>query len=288
MAGQSGRFIGRISSFVAAGGFFAAAIIVGLIPYSEGGYSGLCPSALQGMFGGMSSGQSLVNFFSGGRCTTYVSTMTTIMFVLFALAVVALVAAILLRRRKAAAAAGYPYPPVGQDQMPYQGPAAPGAPAQPGYAPMTGTTPGDPAAGAWSAPKAVGQGSGSFDTKLLLVGLAAVAGVVLISFLVDFLSFLPGILELVLWTAVGLTVIWQLKRRAAGTDPVKLAAAEAWNPAVVARGAVAAGRHRLENHRAQRREAERTAHAFAPAPQNHDAPFDAEPQYTNHSEPDVR
>jgi hypothetical protein len=59
------------------------------------------------------------------------------------------------------------------------------------------------------------------------------------------------------FSTVGLTVIWQLKGRAAGTEPGELAAAEAWNPAVVARSVIAAARHRLEIHRAQRREAER-------------------------------
>jgi hypothetical protein len=77
---------------------------------------------------------------------------------------------------------------------------------------------------------------------------------VLVSLLVDLLAFPPGIVELLLWTAVGLTAIWQLKRRAAGTDEGKLAADEAWNPAVVARSLVAAVRSRLENHRAQRRQ----------------------------------
>ncbi len=35
MAVQEGRFVGRSSSFVAAGEFFAAAIVVGHIPYGE-------------------------------------------------------------------------------------------------------------------------------------------------------------------------------------------------------------------------------------------------------------
>ncbi|MET4144311.1 hypothetical protein [Arthrobacter sp. UYCo732] len=265
MAQQTGRLIGRISSFVAAGGLFAAGLIVGLIPYSESGYS-LCPSAIVSMTGGTTTGQSMVNFFSGGRCTSYANTMTIIMVILMILAGIALVAAILLRKRRlAAAAGGYP------NQY-----STFAAPAQPDYAPGA-TEAGDPSpyagsgypAAADGAPAAAyrtavtGQGSGTFDTKLLLVGLAAVAGIVLVSFLVDWLSFLPGILELLLWTAVGLTAIWQIKRRTAGTDEGKLAAAEAWNPAVVSRGIVAAGRRQLETHRAQRREAERTQAAAA-------------------------
>ncbi|MCB5292654.1 hypothetical protein [Arthrobacter sp. SO3] len=89
-----------------------------------------------------------------------------------------------------------------------------------------------------------------------------------------------------LWTAVGLTVIRQLKRRAAGTDPLKLAAAEAWNSADVTRRAVPAV-CRLEIHRAQRREAER-ARAYASAPQNQDPPFSQDPKYTDSAEIDVR
>jgi uncharacterized membrane protein YhaH (DUF805 family) len=81
----------------------------------------------------------------------------------------------------------------------------------------------------------------------------------------DLLAFLPGIIELLIWTAAGLTVLWQLKRRAAGTDERKLAEAEAWNPAAVTRNLVAAGRGRLEEHRAERREAER-AQANTSAP----------------------
>jgi hypothetical protein len=96
------------------------------------------------------------------------------------------------------------------------------------------------------------------------VAVSGIAGIVLVSFAVQWLSYLPGIVQLLLWTAVGLTVIWQLKRRAAGTDPVKLAEAEAWNPAVVTRRVMDAGRRRLEVHRARRREAERAQAAAAP------------------------
>lgn len=220
---QNDCLFGRISSFVAAGIFFAAGIIVGLIPYSEGGYSGLCPSALQSLTGGTSTGQSWVNMLSGGRCTTYTNTMTLIMSVLFIIAVIALVAAILLRRRRSAEA-GY-----GPDS-------AAGAPATPGYAPGYVSADGQAAAGSeispyggpgytaqdetWrppadyqaptvQAPAAPGSG---FDSRLLIAAVIAVAGIVLVFFAVQALSFLPGIVQLLIWTAVGLTVIWQLKR----------------------------------------------------------------------------
>ncbi|GAA1759754.1 hypothetical protein GCM10009712_05490 [Pseudarthrobacter sulfonivorans] len=279
MTVQTGRIFGRVTSYVGGGALIVAGVIAGLVPYSEGGYSGLCPSALQSLTGGTTTGQSFVNLLSGGRCTTYANTMTIIMAVLMILGIAALITGILLRKRQDIAAGG--------GYQAYGNPAEQGntaAPAQPAYAPMTGqpadTSPyagsgrpaavsGDPTRRAAGA----GQGSGSFDTKLLMVGVAAVAGVVLVSFLVDLLAFLPGIVELLLWTAVGLTAIWQLKRRAAGTDEGKLAAAEAWNPAVVARSLVAAVRSRLEDHRAQRRQAER-------APANTAAPtFAAESEF---------
>lgn len=260
MAILAGRRIGSTTSFVAAGVFLAAAVIVGLIPYSESGYSAVCQSALQSFVGGTTTGQSLFNMFTGGRCTNYVSAMTTIMIVLFVLAIIALVAGIMLRNR---AAAGRPGAPA-RYQGTHEGADTAGAPAQPGHAPT-----GYPAAETGSPadtwrPPAGAQGSGSFDTKLLLVGVGSVAGIVLLSVLIDWLSFLPGIVELLLWAAVGLTVIWQLKRRAAGTDPGELTAAEAWNPAMVARSVVAAVRHRLEIHRAGRREAERAQASVAP------------------------
>lgn len=108
MAILAGRRIGSTTSFVAAGVFLAAAVIVGLIPYSESGYSAVCQSALQSFVGGTTTGQSLFNMFTGGRCTNYVSAMTTIMIVLFVLAIIALVAGIMLRNR---AAAGRARPP---------------------------------------------------------------------------------------------------------------------------------------------------------------------------------
>ncbi|CAH0190980.1 hypothetical protein SRABI83_01665 [Arthrobacter sp. Bi83] len=80
-----------------------------------------------------------------------------------------------------------------------------------------------------------------------------------------------GCPDLLLWTAIGLTTIWQLKRRSAVNGPVKLAEAEAWNPAVVTRYAVAAGRRRLDMHRAERREAER-AQANGAAPTEPEQP----------------
>lgn len=273
MTVQTGRIIGRITSYVAGGVLLVAGLIVGLIPYSEGGYSGLCPSAIQSLTGGSTSGQSMVNFFSGGRCTSYANTMTIIMAILMILGVAALVTGILLRKRRNAAASAGAY------QNQYGNPGQygnPPAPAQPAYAPATGQAV-DPSPYAGSGyPAAVdgepgnrwtpsaGQGSGSFDTKLLFVGVAVVAGVVLVSFLVDWLAFLPGIVELLLWTGVGLTAIWQIKRRTAGTDERGLAEAEAWNPAVVARSVVAAGRRLLEEHRAERREAERAQVNAAP------------------------
>lgn len=250
---QTGRRVGRISGFVAAGVLFAAGLIVGLIPYSSGGYSSVCPSAIVSLAGGRNSGQSLINMFSGGRCDDYASTMTTIMAVLMLLAVAALVGGILLRKRQAragAAAPGY----TGENGHP-------SAPAQPGYAPSAAAT----VEGGASAPAPAAGFAGSVDTKLLLAGAAGLAGIVLVSFLVDWLGFLPGIIELLLWTAVGLTAIWQLKRRAAGADAAKTAEAEAWNPAAVGRRLLTAGRGRLEVHRAERREAERSR-AAAPAP----------------------
>lgn len=279
MAAQTGRIIGRVTSYVAAGVLFAAGLIVGLIPYSEGGYSRLCPSAIGSLTGATTQGQSLINMFSGGRCDQYATTMTVIMLILMFLGVLALVGGILLRKRRDAA---------GGPQGPFT---AYPAPAMPGHAPGSaeGTDPSpyagsgypaqaDPAgqspAGAWQP--APSTASGSFDTKLLVVGIIAVAGVVLTSFIIDWLGFLPGIIELLLWTAVGLTAIWQIKRRLAAGDPMRLAEAETWNPAVVARGIVAFGRGKYEAHRAARREAERAQTATVavqPAP-------DAEPAAT--------
>ena len=260
MALQTGRIIGRVTSYVAGGALVAAGLIVGFIPYSESGYA-LCPSAIVSMTGGANTGQSFINLLSGGRCTTYANTMTIIMLILLILGVFALVVGILLRKRGKAAAAGGGY---------VNHHSAFPAPAQPGYAPGA-TEAGGPSpyvgighptvadaepSATYHAP-VTGQGSGTFDTKLVLVGLAALAGLVLISFLVDSLSFLPGILELLLWTAAGLTAIWQIRRRLAGTNEAQLAEAEGWNPAAVTRRVIGAGRDRLEIHRAQRREAER-------------------------------
>lgn len=245
---QTGRLIGKISSFVVAGVAFAAAIIVGLIPYSEGGYSSLCPSAIQGLTGGTTTGQAWINMLSGGRCTTYTSTMTTIMFVLLALAVAALVSGILIRRRKATAGFAPAYT---------AGHAAHAAPALPGHTPAPAAAP----AGAPSSDGSTGYSGTaapastmpayvrSFNAGLAIRAVAVIAGIVLVSFAVQWLSFLPGILQLLIWTAAGLAAIWQVKRRAAGTDPVKLTEAEAWNPAVVARNTVAWGRNQIELNR---------------------------------------
>lgn len=271
MTASSGRSVGKISSFIAAGVLAAAGIITGLIPYSAGGYTGVCPSAFQNMTGGTTMGQSWVNMLSGGRCTNYASTMTAIMAVLLLASVAALVTGIILSRR-----AGTPVP-----TGPTAGYAA--APPQPGHAPADGADHAPQAGSGYPAAQPAPSGTaGSFDTGLLLAGLAAAAGIILVSFMVQWLSFLPGIVQLLLWTAAGLTAIWQVARKRAGTDPVKLAAAEKWNPAVVARGVAADARAELEAHRARRREAERAAAAYrpVPAPAPATAPAQAPTEFT--------
>lgn len=266
---QAGRLIGKISSFVVAGLAFAAAIIVGLIPYSEGGYSSLCPSAIQGLTGGTTAAQGWVNMLSGGRCTTYTSTMTTIMFVLLAVAVIALVAGIMIRRRKAAAYMGQGYAPAGYPADAAD-PAGYAAPAMPGHAPVTPATH-NTSTGYPATTTAIGSGTlpaavRNFDTGLAVRAVALIAGIVLVSYAVQWLSFLPGIVQLLIWTAAGLAIIWQLKRRAAGTDPVKLAEAEAWNPAVVARNTVAWGRNQVDLYRSGSQAVRPTGPAPSAAP----------------------
>jgi uncharacterized membrane protein YhaH (DUF805 family) len=168
---------------------------------------------------------------------------------------------------------GAGYPPVPGGYQAYPAPSAPAGQAPAGYGPASADMQAGSADG-WSAPggQPAPAGAGSFDVRLLIVGVLAVAGIVLVSFAVQWLSFLPGILQLILWTAAGLTAIWQAARRRAGTDPVKLAEAEKWNPAVITRNTVALVRHELETFRAPRPSVQTTNAAPAPPVQPSAAP----------------
>lgn len=256
MAAQTGRIVGRISSYLVAGVLFVAALIAGFIPKMDSGYQ-VCPSAVGSIFGGRSLAQSWYNGLSGGQCNSFTAIMLIIMAVLLVLAVISLVAAILLRKRRAAS----PQPLYAPGYQPMES-AAPFVPAYPENAPSAasaGATASSAAVPeAWRTARAqVSSASGNIDVKLLLVAVAGIAGIVLVSFVVQWLSFLPGILQLLLWTSVGLVVIWQVRRRLAGNDEHALAEAEAWNPIVVARRLVHFGKELFEAHRAHRREAER-------------------------------
>ncbi|GAP57363.1 hypothetical protein AHiyo1_02040 [Arthrobacter sp. Hiyo1] len=98
-----------ITSFVSAAVLGAATLIVGLIPYTNSGYT-ICPSALTRMTGGTTFVESLADTFTAGACTNYAAKMTAIMAILAILAVGALTLGLLLRSHSRRAAFPLPRP----------------------------------------------------------------------------------------------------------------------------------------------------------------------------------
>lgn len=254
-------------SLITSAVLFVGGIVVGLIPYQSYGYS-VCDPALSSIFGSHSATHSIADMFSGGQCSGYTSKMMTIMIILFVLATAALVLGLRFRSR-ARAVTGQPmYSPA--PQTPYNSPATGTAvaslPSQPGHAPYEPSESYSPTAASpgahpgYGAPATGAQPTRSFDIRLVFWGLGIIAGAIIVSLLVELLSFLPGFLQLIVWAFIELTVIWQVLKARAKGDPVKVARAERWNPVGLAVTGFAMAKVQFEMTRPQ------APQTYTPAP----------------------
>lgn len=232
--------------------------IVGFMPYRDSGYS-VCDSALTSIFAGHSATHSFADFFSGGRCSAYSSQMTTIMVVLLVAAAIALIIGLKLRNRgNSAAATQLPAPAAAQYTHETPEAAAASLPVPPTHEPFApaypAATAAHPAGGLPYSQGATTQAVApvrQFDFRLVVWGLGVIAGCVVVSVLVQLLTFLPGFLQVIVWAAIELTVIWQVLKYRAKGDPAKLAQAERWNPVGLAVAGLALAKTHLESTRPQ-------------------------------------